>query len=164
VRASSAIFEHHISLDGSGYPDLPNKRRPSLFARIVAIADTYNAMTSGRVYHRKRHLPDEAITSMSNRIDKSFDPLLLKVFINTLGIYPVGSVVALSTNEIGIVSRNNPDDLERPEVKIIANSDGMIEVNEVKVIDLSQDTSVKVTKIIDDDKYNIDIASYIDIG
>jgi HD-GYP domain-containing protein (c-di-GMP phosphodiesterase class II) len=164
VRASSAIFEHHISLDGSGYPDLPNKRRPSLFARIVAIADTYNAMTSGRVYHRKRHLPDEAITSMSNRIDKSFDPLLLKVFINTLGIYPVGSVVALSSNEIGIVSRNNPDDLERPEVKIIANSEGLIEINEVKVIDLSQDTNIKVTKIIDDDKYNIDIASYIDIG
>ena len=164
VRASSAIFEHHIALDGSGYPDLPNKRHPSLFARIVAIADTYNAMTSGRVYHRKRHLPDEAITSMTNRIDKAFDPLLLKVFINTLGIYPVGSVVALSTNEIGIVARNNPDDLERPEVKIIANSEGMIEINEVKVIDLSQDTNVKVTKIIDDDKYNIDIASYIDIG
>jgi HD-GYP domain-containing protein (c-di-GMP phosphodiesterase class II) len=164
VRASAAIFEHHIALDGSGYPDLPNKRRPSLFARIVAIADTYNAMTSGRVYHRKRHLPDEAITSMTNRIDKSFDPLLLKVFINTLGIYPVGSVVTLSSNEIAIVSRNNPDDLERPEVKIIANSEGMIEINEVKVIDLSKDSDIKVTKIIDDDKYNIDVASYIDIG
>ncbi|HBZ00426.1 MAG TPA: hypothetical protein DEO84_03795 [candidate division Zixibacteria bacterium] len=163
ARASTVIFEHHLFYDGSGYPELPNKRRPSLFARIVSIADTYNAMTSGRIYHVKRHLPDEAITSMVNRIEKTFDPLLLKVFINTMGIYPVGTVVALSSNEIGIVSRNNPDDLEHPEVKVIANEDGIFEINEVKVIDLSKETGVKVSKIIDDDKYNIDIASYLDV-
>lgn len=77
VSAATAIFEHHLMLDGSGYPDLSNKRKPTLFARIVSIADTYNAMTSGRIYHVKRHLPDEAITSMVKRVDKAFDPLLL---------------------------------------------------------------------------------------
>jgi HD-GYP domain-containing protein (c-di-GMP phosphodiesterase class II) len=164
ARACSTIFEHHLAPDGSGYPELLNKRKPSLFARIVAIADTYNAMTSGRIYHVKRHLPDEAITSMANRVETTFDPLLLKVFINTLGIYPVGTVVALSSKEIGIVSKNNPDDLEHPEVKIIANQDGLLEINEVKVIDLSEERDVKVTKIIDDDKYGIDIANYIEIG
>jgi HD-GYP domain-containing protein (c-di-GMP phosphodiesterase class II) len=164
ARACSTIFEHHLASDGSGYPELLVKRRPSLFARIVAIVDTYNAMTSGRVYHVKRHLPDEAITSMANRVEKAFDPLLLKIFINTLGIYPVGTVVALSSNEIGIVARNNPNDLERPEVKIIANQDGLFEINEVKVIDLSEERDLKVTKVIDDDKYNIDVANYIEIG
>jgi HD-GYP domain-containing protein (c-di-GMP phosphodiesterase class II) len=163
ARASTVIFEHHLFNDGSGYPELLNKRRPSLFARIVSIADTYNAMTSGRIYHVKRHLPDEAITNMVNRIDKTFDPLLLKIFINTMGIYPVGTVVALSSNEIGIISRNNPNDLERPEVKIIANESGLFEINEVKVIDLSKESGIKVSKIIDEDKYNIDIASYLDI-
>jgi HD-GYP domain-containing protein (c-di-GMP phosphodiesterase class II) len=163
ARASTVIFEHHLFNDGSGYPELPNKRRPSLFARIVAIADTYNAMTSGRIYHVKRHLPDEAITNMVNRIEKTFDPILLKVFINTMGIYPVGTVVALSSNEIGIISRNNPNDLERPEVKIIANEEGLFEINEVKVIDLSKESGVKVSKIIDDDKYNIDVAAYLDV-
>jgi HD-GYP domain-containing protein (c-di-GMP phosphodiesterase class II) len=164
ARACSTIFEHHLAPDGSGYPELLVKRKPSLFARIVAIADTYNAMTSGRIYHIKRHPPDEAITSMANRVEKAFDPLLLKVFINTMGIYPVGTVVALSSREIGIVSKNNPDDLERPEVKVIANEDGLFEINEVKIIDLSADRDIKVTKIIDDDKYNIDIANYIDVG
>ena len=163
ARAATVVFEHHLLCDGSGYPDLLNKRKPSLFARIVAIADTYNAMTSGRIYHVKRHLPDEAITNMVNRIDKTFDPLLLKVFINTMGIYPVGTVVALSSNEIGIVSRNNPNDFERPEVKIIANETGLFELNEVKVIDLSKESGIKVSKIIDDDKYNIDIAAYLDV-
>ncbi|OGC96481.1 MAG: hypothetical protein A2W25_14945 [candidate division Zixibacteria bacterium RBG_16_53_22] len=164
ARACSTIFEHHLALDGTGYPDLLTKRKPSLFARIVAIVDTYNAMTSGRVYHVKRHLPDDAITSMANRIEKAFDPLLFKVFINSLGIYPVGTVVALSSNEIGIIAKNNPADLERPEVKIIANQDGLFEINEVKVIDLSEERDIKVTKVIDDDKYNIDVANYIDIG
>jgi HD-GYP domain-containing protein (c-di-GMP phosphodiesterase class II) len=164
ARACSTIFEHHLAPDGSGYPDLMVKRKPSLFARIVSIADTYNAMTSGRIYHVKRHLPDEAITSMANRVEKAFDPLLLKIFINTMGIYPVGTVVALSSHEIGIVSKNNPEDLERPEVKVIANEDGLFEINEVKVIDLSEERDLKVSKIIDDDKYNIDVANYIDIG
>jgi HD-GYP domain-containing protein (c-di-GMP phosphodiesterase class II) len=164
ARACSTIFEHHLASDGTGYPDLLIKRQPSIYARIVAIADTYNAMTSGRVYHVKRHLPDEAITSMANRIEKAFDPLLLKVFINSMGIYPVGTVVALSSKEIGIIARNNPADLERPEVKVIANQDGLFETNEVKIIDLSEERDIKVTKIIDDDKYNIDVANYIDIG
>ncbi len=164
ARAATVIFEHHLLFDGSGYPELLNKRKPSLFARIVAIADTYNAMTSGRIYHRKRHLPDEAISSMVNRVDKSFDPLLLKIFINSIGIYPVGTVVALSSREIGIISRNNPNDLEHPEVKVIANEGGLFEINEVRVIDLTKESNIKVSKIIDDDKYNIDITSYLDIG
>lgn len=163
ARASATIFEHHIGYDGSGYPELPAKRKPSLFARIVAIADSYNAMSSGRVYHIKRHLPDETITSMVNRVGKVFDPLLLKVFINVMGIFPVGTVVALSSREIGIVSRNNPNDLERPQVKVIANQDGLFDVSEVKIIDLSKEADIKVTKMIDDDKYNIDIAQYLDV-
>jgi HD-GYP domain-containing protein (c-di-GMP phosphodiesterase class II) len=164
VSASASIFEHHLALDGTGYPELANKRKPCLFARIVSIADTYNAMTSGRIYHQKRHLPDEAITSMANRIDRVFDPILLKIFINTLGIYPVGTVVVLSNKEIGIIARNNPEDLEKPEVKVIANENGLYEVSEVKILDLSKESGVKVSKIIDEDKYNIDVASYLEIG
>lgn len=164
ARACSTIFEHHLAPDGSGYPELLVKRKPALFARIVAIADTYNAMTSGRIYHVKRHLPDEAITNMANRVETTFDPLLLKIFINTIGIYPVGTVVALSSKEIAIVSKTNPNDLERPEVKIIANEEGLFEIDEVKILDLSQEKDVRVTKIIDEDKFNINIANYIDIG
>ena len=163
-RAAATIFEHHLSFDSSGYPELLNKRKPSLFARIVAIADTYNAMTSGRVYHNKRHLPDETITSMANRVGKVFDPVLLKTFINIMGIYPVGTVVALSSKEIGIIAKNNPDNLEKPQVKVIANEEGLYDMSEVKVMDLSKEVGVSVTKIIDDDKYNIDIANYLEIG
>ena len=121
-------------------------------------------MTSGRVYHKKIRTADEVITTMINRAGIDFDPLLLKVFINTIGIYPIGSVVRLNTDEIAIVSRNNPDDIEKPEVKVIADRNGMI--SEVKIIDLSSDETaeIRVENIVDGEKYNINPANYIDFG
>lgn len=164
VRASTVVFEHHIGVDGSGYPELLSKRKPALYARIVAIADSFNAMTSGRVYHRRKFLPDEAVTSMINRIGTAYDPLLMKIFINSIGVYPVGTVVALDSKEIGIVSRNNPENPERPQVKIIGDETGLFDTDEVKVIDLSRDTGKSITRMIDGEKYNIDNANYLDIG
>ena len=107
---------------------------------------------------------DEVITNMVNRAGNDFDPLLLKVYINTIGIYPIGSVVQLNTEEVAIVSRNNPSDPEHPEVKIIADRDGL--KSEVKMIDLSsnQAADIHIKKIIDEEKYNINPANYIDFG
>jgi HD-GYP domain-containing protein (c-di-GMP phosphodiesterase class II) len=164
VQASTIIFEHHIGYDGSGYPELVNRRKPSLYPRIVAIADTYNAMTSGRVYHREKYLPDQAITNMVNRIGKSYDPILLKVFVNSIGIYPVGTVVALSSREIGIVTRNKPEDPEHPEVKVIGDDTGLFDIGEVKIIDLSKESGIGITRMIDGEKYNIDNADYLHSG
>lgn len=163
-RASTAIFEHHVSYNGSGYPELLSRRMPALYARIVSIADTYNAMTSGRAYHRKTIMPDEVITNMVNRVGKDFDPLLLKIFINAIGIYPVGTVVTTSNDEIGIVSKNNPSNPENPEVKIIGDENGLFNKGDVKVIDLSKEAGVSITRMIDGEEFNIDNAEYLDIG
>jgi HD-GYP domain-containing protein (c-di-GMP phosphodiesterase class II) len=164
VRAIATAYEHHITYLGGGYPELLQKRTPCLFAQIVSIADSFNAMVSGRVYHRKRMAGDEVITNMVNRAGTDFNALLLKVFINTIGVYPVGSVVRLNTNEIAIVSRTNPDDLIKPEVKIIADQDGL--KPELKIIDLSAENAadIHIAGVIDGDKYNIDPANYIDLG
>ena len=99
---------------------------------------------------------------MVNRAGSAFDPMLLKVFINALGIYPVGTVVALSSNQVGIVTKSNPRDPEKPKVKIVADKGGLLELNQVKVIDLSKETGISVTKMIDGDKYNINNANYLD--
>lgn len=162
ARASTAVFEHHITFDGKGYPELLNRRTPTLYARIVSIADAYNAMTSGRVYHRKKSLPDEVITNMVNRIGTAFDPLLLKIFVNAMGVYPVGTVVTTSTNEIGIVARNNPSDPEKPQIKIIGNQDGMFDESSIKVIDLSKEPGIRITKMVDGEEFKIDNAQYLD--
>jgi len=164
VRAVAAAYEHHITNSGGGYPELLQKRTPCLFAQIVAIADSFDAMTSGRVYHKKLRTADEVITNMINRASTDFNSLLLKVFINTIGIYPIGSVVRLNTDEIAIVSRNNPDDIENPEVKVIADRNGL--KSDVKIIDLSSDeaTDVHIQNIVDGEKHNINPANFIDLG
>jgi len=164
ARASTAIFEHHIAHDSTGYPQLLDKRTPTLYARIVSIADSYNAMTSGRVYHLKKGLPDEVITKMANRIGKAYDPLLLKIFVNAIGIYPVGTVVTMSNNEIGIVSRGNPSAPESPEVKVIGDENGLYKREDVKIIDLSKEPGISITRMVDGDKFNIDTAKYFDIS
>ncbi len=164
IRAIATAYEHHITYQGGGYPQLLQKRTPCLFAQIVSICDTFNAMTSGRIYHKRRMSGDEVITNMVNRAGTDFNPLILKVFINVTGVFPVGSVVRLSNDDLAIVTRTNPDDLENPEVKIIADKSGMKE--KVEVIDLSKEATsgIKIHSIIDGDKYNIDPADFIDLG
>jgi HD-GYP domain-containing protein (c-di-GMP phosphodiesterase class II) len=93
-------FEHHRYFDGSGYPTA--RRRPDLFSRVVTIADVYDALTTQRPW-RDALLPDEALGMMSRDAGKRFDPTLMKVFVNTLGLYPIGTVVRLDSGEIGIV-------------------------------------------------------------
>ncbi|MCP4582779.1 MAG: HD domain-containing protein [candidate division Zixibacteria bacterium] len=164
VRAIGAAYEHHITYTGTGYPQLLQKRTPCLFAQIVSICDTFNAMTSGRIYHKRRMSGDEVITNMVNRSDIDFNPVLLKVFINVIGVYPVGSVVRLTNNEVAIVSRTNPENLENPEVKVIADRTGLKPM--VQVIDLSKEATdgVHIQSVIDGEKYNIDPANFIDLG
>jgi HD-GYP domain-containing protein (c-di-GMP phosphodiesterase class II) len=164
IRAIATAYEHHISYTKGGYPQLLQKRTPCLFAQIVAITDTFDAMISGRIYHKSKHTADQVITSMINRVGVDFNPLLLKVFINTIGIYPIGSVVTLSDDTLAIVSRTNPDDPEKPEVKVIADRTGPIQ--EVKMLDLSseQASDIFIKNIISGEKYNIDPADFIDLG
>lgn len=95
-----AGFEHHRHHAAGGYP--PGARRPHLFSRIIAIADTYDAMTTQRPW-RHAYLPDEALAAMLRESGKRFDPALLKVFVNTLGLYPVGTLVRLDNGELGVV-------------------------------------------------------------
>ena len=101
-----APFEHHLKYDLSGYPRSWRSEPVSLFGRILTIVDVFDAITSARVYRSKAISPDQALRMMSESAGKDFDPILLKAFINMLGVYPVGTLVELNTGEIGLVSEN----------------------------------------------------------
>lgn len=122
ARAISIAFEHHLGFDGSGYPKLNPPRRQELFSRICAVADAFDAMTSGRVYAKRAMSPDEALRRMVQRAGTAFDPLLLRVFINAAGIFPIGTAVRLETGERAVVRRNGSD-LLRPDV-VLLSEDG----------------------------------------
>ena len=136
ARAVSMAFEHHLKADGSGYPKLRQPRRQDVFTRICALADSFDALTSGRVYSRKPLAPDEALRRMAEDADVAFDPALLLLLVRSVGVFPIGTVLALDTGEVGVVRRNNAQDLLRPRLEVFADAKGKRATAES--VDLSQ--------------------------
>ncbi len=162
LRAMIVAFEHHLNIDGSGYPKLGDHLAMSLFSRIVAITDCFDAMTAHRSYRRTPFTPYEALHHMLVANKEKFDPLLIKAFVNTVGMYPAGTVVLLDTNEIGVVTEHNSNDIFRPKVKIVADRDRQ-KVNGA-VMDLSKreegrDTyAVGIVSALNPEEYGINVA------
>jgi HD-GYP domain-containing protein (c-di-GMP phosphodiesterase class II) len=124
VRIALGPFEHHLNLDLSGYPKTRHMKKISVMGRILRIADVYEALTSERVYRPRSFTPDEALRRMWSERGKSFDPILLKLFINMLGIYPVGSLVGMDTSEIGIVMEYTDESQKDKPHLLLLRGDG----------------------------------------
>ncbi|PIP35453.1 MAG: hypothetical protein COX20_11285 [Desulfobacterales bacterium CG23_combo_of_CG06-09_8_20_14_all_52_9] len=107
-RIALGPFEHHLKMDLTGYPKTRLTQNVTLFGRILSIVDTYDAVTSHRAYRVRSLMPNEAVCFMWNRLNRQFDPILLKVFICMMGPFPAGSVVKLNTGEMGISMGINP--------------------------------------------------------
>ncbi|MBU1172109.1 MAG: HD domain-containing protein [Proteobacteria bacterium] len=119
-RILRSPFEHHIKFNLTGYPRLNQKKPVSLFGRILAIADVFDAITSPRAYRPVAFSPDEALGKMLEGSGTDFDPLLLKAFINMIGIYPVGTLLQLDTGELGLVSGKGKSSMgNRPDVVVL---------------------------------------------
>jgi HD-GYP domain-containing protein (c-di-GMP phosphodiesterase class II) len=161
ARAMVVAFEHHINPDHTGYPALPDPRATNLYSRIVSIADSFDALSSGRVYIKDPISPDEVLRKLMYQMNDKFDPLLLKIFISVIGIFPIGSFVHLSTGHFGIITRTNNQNLYRPEVRIIADKSG--ELAEPYYLNLGQPEhqNIGILRIVDPEKYSIDLARYI---
>ncbi|MFQ5588621.1 MAG: HD-GYP domain-containing protein [Nitrospiria bacterium] len=165
VKVAIGAFEHHLNYDLSGYPKLATKRKLSLVGRIVCIVDCYDALTASRVYNRIPFAPDKALRFMLSRSGKAFDPILMKLFVNAIGVFPIGTLVLLNTKEIGIVSSSNPNPEkgDRPKIRVILDASGN-ECDE-KYVDLSEEDSkgafrYDVVNVIDATKYKIDVGKY----
>lgn len=160
ARIIGGAFEHHLNCDLSGYPRLPYKRL-SLFGRIISIADCYDGLTSSRVYCRVPYPPDKALRLMLSKGGKIYDSILLKLFINCVGIYPVGALLLLDTQELGIVMENNPDPEKwnAPRVKIIADSLG--KETDGETVDLADPACGRtVLETLDPNQYKFDVSNY----
>jgi len=166
VRAINVAMEHHVKEDFSGYPRYQIKKDINLFSKIVKICDFFDALTTERPYRKRAFTRDEVLKMMTEKSGLEFDPVLLKVFVNMMGSYPVGSLVLLDTGEIGIVFEVNldPANLNRPKVKIIADKEG--KKIDGDVVDLTEaDSQTKlyirtIIKVLDPKKYNIRVSDY----
>ncbi len=137
VAALVVCFQHHVNADHSGYPDGPSANKDAnLYSRVIRVCDAYDAMTTSRPYKPVPYLPDRALALMWEKRGRFYDETLLKIFIKIMGLYPIGTLVQLSTNEIAVVVRPSSSAMDRPTVKILLNDTGE-EVDE-KIIDLDE--------------------------
>ena len=120
IRAVMASLTHHRHFDGSGYPNIKYDKH-YIFSEIIGICDRYDAMTTARPYRPKTLTPPQAIQELATMAGTAFNPLLLKAFVNWMGEVPVGTIVVLADNTLGIVvsraSKLGGD--SRPKIKIL---------------------------------------------
>jgi HD-GYP domain-containing protein (c-di-GMP phosphodiesterase class II) len=162
MRVLVPPFEHHLKYDGSGYPQLPVGRRPSLISRILTIADVFDALTAPRIYRPEAFSPDVALGWMLEKAGTDFDPILLKAFCNMLGTYPVGTLLELESGALALVKSNPPEqDGTRPIVVVLASqSEGGYGVQEE--LDLAaMDPPPKIVKTHHPSLFGIQPAQYI---
>ena len=124
ARILVPMFEHHLKYDLSGYPHADWKKPLTLFGKIISIADKYDTLTSSRAYRKSVLSPDRALGYMFDRAGKDFDPTLIKVFVNIMGVYPVGTLLKIDTGELAlVVSSPSRDFSKRPLVCVLEKGD-----------------------------------------
>ena len=165
-RGMIVAYEHHMKTDLTGYPKSVRSRELSIYSKVVAVADGFDAATSRRVYQTTPIQPDQVLKEMWENPRRGYDPVVVKAFINLIGIYPVGTCVILDTYEVALVQSANADvaAVHRPVVRIVATPDGAL-MHPGTVVDLAQkDESGKfprsIIKVSDPAKYGIQVSDY----
>jgi len=113
-------LNHHERFNGTGYPAKKKGSEIPLFARIAGIVDTYDALTSLRIYH-KQCSHEHAIKELYSLRDIDFQADLVEMFIQCLGIYPTGALVELNTGEVAVVLQQNMISRLKPRIMLILN-------------------------------------------
>ncbi len=124
MRALRVAYEHHVNYDLGGYPHLPGLTRTSLFSRIIMVADRYDAMTTSRPYRRHNFTPFEAIGYLAARAGTAVDPVVLRYFVEMMGIYPVGTLLRLTNGEVGVVQAppGEGSASNRPVIRLLSDN------------------------------------------
>ncbi len=121
--APVVAFEHHLKQDLSGYPENIGSRKLNLCTMVVSVVDVFDALRSNRAY-RAGMATDRIRHIMGQQDGTSFSRPLLRRFVNLMGLYPVGTLIRLNTEEVGVVTQTHPEDPFRPQVKLILDAKG----------------------------------------
>ena len=134
--ALDVVLHHHEKTDGSGYPKRLKDSEISLYAKMGAVCDVYDAITSNRPY-KAGWDPAESLRKMAEWAKGHFDPTVFQAFVKSLGIYPVGSLVKLNSGRLGIVVEQAEKSLLTPRIKVFFSTRSNARIKP-EIVDLSR--------------------------
>jgi HD-GYP domain-containing protein (c-di-GMP phosphodiesterase class II) len=165
-RSMIGTYEHHMKIDLTGYPKSVRPRRMSIFSKIIAVADGFDAATSRRSYQTAPLQPDEVLREMWENPRRGYEPVLVKAFINLIGVYPAGTMVILDSYELALVQGANPnvEFVHRPVVRIISDTSGTL-IHPGATADLAEKGEDgnflrSIIKVTNPDKYGVRVSDY----
>ena len=150
LLSAHIAYQHHERWDGNGYPRGLREQEIHLYSRIVAVADVFDALVADRPY-RKAYSTSQAISLMRRMSGSQFDPGILESFLVIVAEFPIGTVVALSSGEIGVVVDTNREKPILPVVRVIF-SKRLKPLSVVKEIDLTKDASVHISRVLGEEE------------
>lgn len=158
VKASLGILHHHERYDGSGYPGGLKKDQISLFGRIIAISDVFDALISDRPY-RKALLPSDAMEHIMGNGGIIYDPDIARIFCMKVAPYPLGTAVELSNGFVGLVFENYEGFGMRPAVKIISERGEPIKPYVINLLTDTRCLNITITGIseLSEERINEDV-------
>jgi putative nucleotidyltransferase with HDIG domain len=134
--ALDVCLHHHEKMDGSGYPEGLTAEQISLFAKMGAVCDVYDAITSNRPY-KSGWDPAESLRKMAEWSKGHFDSTVFQAFVKSIGIYPVGSLVRLESGRIGVIVDQTEKSLLTPKVKVFYSTKSKMRIP-AEILDLSR--------------------------
>lgn len=162
---ADVAHSHHERLNGRGYPKQLDAKQIPYFSRIVAVADTYDAITSERCYSSAKSSL-EGLQILMGSQTTHFDPNLVERLVDCIGIYPAGSLAELSTGEIAIILPTAKSKHHTPRVLVVRNKQK--QDCEERMIDLSKDSGpdagTTIKNLLSDGLFGINVASYHEQG
>ena len=161
-RKILTAVQHHQNYNLTGYPAFKIRRRPHVFARLVAITDAYDAMTTNRIYQRAM-TPDIAMRNLVKMSGSRYDPLLVRAFISAFGVYPIGSLVLLNDGRRAIVitTEQGEQKATRPELKLVIDAAGNDLGGEPLDLCAPENKQFSIIRCIDPELEGVNVPHYL---
>ena len=152
-RVAMLVLEHHERWDGKGYPNGLDKDSIEIGARIIAVVDAFVAMTAHKAY-RNALLGYDAMKTLLADKGRRFDYEVIKAMIQSIGVYPIGSIVLMNDTSIVRVVGIAPEAPLRPLIRVLIDETGhLYPNNKGKLIDLKEHTNTFIVKVVDPLQY-----------
>jgi len=160
LESMRVCLEHHMNFDGAGYPKVPSWRQATM-SRIVALSDCFDAMTAHRAYAKRPFTAFEALRALIGARGTQFDPVTLWALVQTVGVYPPGTVL-LTRSGHGVLSVSpNPKDLTRPNCRVLVRPDGTVETEDTATSWDPMPDDEQVVRVLAPEEYVLDTNAYL---